>query len=306
MTTAQLCITPIGRHQASALRFPPSGPELHFYHANGFGARCYLPFLQHIAPRFSVSALNMRPLWPSKPDPERRIGWAQYGEDLIDWLDATASRPVLAVAHSMGAAATAMAAVKRPDLFSGLVLIEPSGVRRHLDITLRLLPYALRNRIGPARDLASRPSRWPDTDSLFHDFRAHRAYRRFSDPLLRQLVQALTDETANGRQLHYPLHWEAHNFATPAQILPTLRRLRVPTRIIAAKPSLFVDPAILDRLARLRPDITITSLPEHGHLLPLEAPVAAAQATLAALDSLGAMPHHTPAQTRPAGGALRT
>ncbi len=284
--TPQLSQTPISGHQATALRFPKTGSALHFYHANGFSARCYKPFLQEISTHYTVSALNMRPVWPSQPQPDRRIGWAQYGEDLIAWLDATADAPTLAVAHSMGAATTAMAAIKRPDLFRGLVLIEPAGISAQLDLFIRMIPYALRAQLGPAKDLTSRRSKWADADSLYDEFRSNRAYKRFSDDLLRQLVHAMTEETDAGRQLHFPLHWEAHNYVFPAQLLPTLRRLKVPTHIIAAKPSIFVDPAMLTRLGKMRPDIPVTHLPKHGHLLPLEAAGPAAQATLAALNDL--------------------
>ncbi|WP_372884873.1 alpha/beta fold hydrolase [Shimia sp.] len=284
--TAQLCLTPIGRHRASSLHYTPAGAPLHFYHANGFGAACYQPFLQRIAPHYTVSALDMRPLWPTAPQPDRRFGWAQYADDLIAWLDATATGPTLAVAHSMGAAATAMAALKRPDLFSGLVLIEPSGIPRRLVLMMRLLPYDVRLRLGPAKELHSRPGHWPDTDSLYREFRANRAYRRFSDDRLHQLVLALTEAGDMGRHLRFPLAWEAHNYASPAEILPVLKRLAVPTRIIAAKPSLFLDPAILARLQKARPDLPVTHLPEHGHLLPLEAPEVAADKVLAALGDL--------------------
>lgn len=284
--TPELRHTPLGPHRATSLHYPGSGPDVHFYHANGFGAACYQPFLSALAPHVTLSALNMRPLWPDAPAPVRQRGWEQYGDALIDWLEATQSAPVLAIAHSMGAATTAMAANKRPDLFHGLVLIEPAGVTHRLYRFMRLLPYRLRHRLDPAHSVFHRRNHWHDLDEIHAEFRAIRAYKRFDTNDLRDLVKALTIRDDTGLRLAFPPRWEAHNYVTPPHILPVLKRLSVPTRIIAAKPSIFVDPTILAGLRKARPDIPFSDLPEHGHLLPLEAPEAAASATLSALDAL--------------------
>ncbi|WP_299350377.1 alpha/beta hydrolase [uncultured Shimia sp.] len=284
--TPEIQKTPIGPFTATALRFPSNGAPVHFYHANGFGADCYTPFLTQVAPRCSLSALNMRPLWPDGPAPVPRRGWEQYGDDLIAWLEATQSEPVWAIGHSMGAATTAMAANKRPDLFRGLVLVEPAGVTYRLYRMFRLVPYRMRRRMDPAHSAFHRRSHWPTRTEALQEFRRVGAYKRFSDYDLKSLVEAVTVADNTGFRLAFPLDWEAHNYVMPPYILPTLKRLSVPTRIIAAKPSLFVDPSILKSLAKARPDIPITTLSEHGHLLPLEAPFPTADAVNAALDVL--------------------
>lgn len=273
---------------ATSLHFEGDGAPVHFYHANGFGAACYRPFLEQIAAAYSVSALNMRPLWPDAPAPNRRRGWEQYGDDLIEWVEATQDAPILAIAHSMGAATTAMAANKRPDLFAGLILIEPAGVTHRLYRFMRLLPYPLRRRLDPAHSVFHRRNHWHDLGELFTELRAIRAYKRFSDGDLRSLIDGMTTPDTSGYRLAFPPLWEAHNYVMPPYILPVLKRLSVPTRIIAAKPSLFVNPAILDGLRNARPDIPFIDLPDHGHLLPLEAPDATATAVLTALEDLQA------------------
>ncbi|WP_127112257.1 alpha/beta fold hydrolase [Shimia sediminis] len=278
--------TQIGPNKATSLQYAGTGPKVHFYHANGFGASCYQPYLATIAQHYSVSALNMRPLWPEISAPNPRRGWEQYGDDLIAWLEATQDAPILAIAHSMGAATTAMAANKRPDLFRGLVLVEPAGVTHRLYRLMRLLPYTLRRRLDPAHSVFHRRNHWHDLEELYRELRAIRAYKRFSDASLRDLVTAMTTADSSGFRLAFPPLWEAHNYVMPPRILPVLKRLSVPTHVIAAKPSVFVDPAILNSLRNERPDIRFTDLPAHGHLLPLEAPNSAATATLHALRRL--------------------
>lgn len=284
--TPEQILTPIGGHTALAYRFAANGAPLHFYHANGFGAQAYLPFLQDIIPHFSVSALNMRPLWPDGPAPRRRIGWRQYGDDLIDWLDATQSEPVIGVGHSMGAAATAFAANKRPDLFRALVLIEPAGAKWLDSMVLRALPYDLRKRMKLIRAASRDRHTWPNAEAMFAQMRPDRAYRRFDDPTLRHLIAATTRKTDDGITLIFPINWETHNILTAPHTLPDLTRLSVPTQIIAAKPGFFCAPEIMARLQARRPDIGFSHFPNHGHLMPLESSSDTAKATLAALSAL--------------------
>lgn len=262
------------------------GPKVAFHHATALGPRCYRPFLTQVAPGFDLAAPAMRPLWPNAPLPNPRLGWDQLADDLIDWIEATQSEPLLMIGHSIGAATTAMAAVKRPDLFKGLVLIEPSGVTARIHWLLKLVPYRLRQTTGPAAEVLRSPTHWPTLDAAFAEYRASRAYRRFDDATLRALIEALIVPDENGVKLEYPRHWEAHLYAHPPHILPTLKKITVPTQIIIGKPSLFMDPSIAQNLRKSRPDLPFTQLPDYGHLLPLEAPSEVAAATRTALAAL--------------------
>ncbi|WP_270730695.1 alpha/beta fold hydrolase [Shimia sp. Alg240-R146] len=273
---------------AAAWHSNTDGPKVVFHHATALGPRCYLPFITDVAQNVHVQALAMRPLWQNAPPPNRKRGWDQFADDMIAWIEATQDAPVLAVGHSIGAATTAMAAVKRPDLFKGLVLIEPSGVTKRIHLMLKMVPYRLRQTTGPAAEVLRGPTRWSNQEAAYADYRASRAYRRFDDATLTQLVEALTvaDEGSDGVKLEYPREWEAHLYATPPHILPTLKRIAVPTQIITGKPSLFMDPAIAKALQTARPDMGYTQLPDFGHLLPLEAPAIVGQATRDALNKL--------------------
>lgn len=271
---------------ATAWHNTSTGPAVVFHHATALGPRAYAPFLSEIGDAYHLKALAMRPLWQDAPPPNRRREWDLFADDLIAWIEATQDNPVLAMGHSIGAATTAMAAVKRPDLFKGLVLIEPSGVTRRIRLLLKLIPYRLRQTNGPAAEVLNGPTQWPSRDAAFAYYRASKAYRRFDDATLRSLIDALTVSTDTGIKLEYPRNWEAHLYATPPHILPTLKRLAVPTEVIIGKPSLFMDPSIARSLRASRPDITFQTLPDYGHLLPLEAPTQVAAAARSALDRL--------------------
>ncbi len=271
---------------ATAWQNASTGPAVVFHHATALGPRCYAPLLTELGNNYHLKALAMRPLWQDAPPPNPRREWDLFADDLIEWIEATQDTPVLAMGHSIGAATTAMAAVKRPELFKGLVLIEPAGVTRRIRVLLKLLPYRLRQTKGPAAEVLSGPTHWPDLPSAFAYYRASKAYRRFDDATLRNLIAALTVATDTGIKLEYPRNWEAHLYATPPHILPTLKRLSVPTEVIIGKPSLFMDPSIARNLRANRPDITFQTLRDYGHLLPLEAPTQVAAAARTALNRL--------------------
>ncbi len=278
--------TPLSGGTAASWHSDTSGPAVVFHHATALGPRCYQPFFEGLSQDCHLQALAMRPLWPDAPAPDRRRDWSVFADDLIEWIEATQDTPVMAMGHSIGAATTAMAAVKRPDLFKGLVLIEPSGVTRRIHTMLRLIPYRMRQTNGPAAEVLRGATHWPTLDDAFTEYRASKAYRRFDDATLRRLLEALTVPDGSGIALEYPRHWEAHLYATPPHILPVLKSLSVPTEIIHGKPSLFMDPTILQRLRKARPDMGYNGLPAYGHLLPLEAPEEVAAAARQALAKL--------------------
>ena len=263
-----------------------AGTPVVFHHATALGPRCYAPFFECLGDAHQIQALAMRPLWDQPPAPDRSRDWSLFADDLIAWIEATQTAPVLAMGHSIGAATTAMAAVKRPDLFKGLVLIEPSGVTRRIHLLLKMIPYRMRQTNGPAAEVLRGATQWPNLEAAFADYRTSKAYRRFDDATLRHLISALTVEDGGNVRLEYPRNWEAHLYATPPYILPVLKRLSLPTKVITGKPSLFMDPTITQALFRARPEMAFRTLPDYGHLLPLEAPAPVAAAANEALAAL--------------------
>lgn len=273
----------------------PTRPKLVFHHATAVGPRCYAPYLKALAKDYDVMALAMRPLWADAPPPDPKRGWDLFGDDLIHWIEATQEAPVLAVGHSIGAATLAMAARKRPELFRGLVLIEPSGATWRQALLLRSLPYALRLHLGPIKSALSTPTHWPSAEAAYAELRAGRAFRRFDDQALKSIVEGLLvnrHETVTQEitevALEYPRTWEAHLYATAPHTLPVMTGLTVPTEILRGRPSLYMGARTEAKLKAKRPDFRFTHLTAHGHMMPLEAPIPVAEATRAALARLSA------------------
>lgn len=115
----------------------------------------------------ALSALALRPTWPDCGLPPKRRDWQLYADDLILFIEQQYQAPVIGSGHSMGATCTILAAEKRPDLFSALVLIEPAMIARGLATLARLMPKVLMNRIEPAKSTLKKQDKWPSWEAFY-------------------------------------------------------------------------------------------------------------------------------------------
>ena len=99
-------------------------------HATGFHAHAYLPVAAALAPRFHTFAVDFRGHGDTPADPGWAVEWDGYGDDALGAAEAVAATPrpargLVGFGHSMGGTALLLAAHRRPELFSLLVLFEP-------------------------------------------------------------------------------------------------------------------------------------------------------------------------------------
>lgn len=259
--------------------FSGSGPLAHFYGANGFPTGIYAPFLSHLRRQLTLGALHMRDTWPGSHPPRFARTWELHADDLITHLDQTAPGPVVGIGHSMGACSTAIAAVRRPDLFTALVLIEPALVTP--PPLTHFLPMVLAQRFEPIYSTLRKPAHWPDAATFRAWVETARPYRRFAPEIITAMEQHMIRPAPNGGvELAFPPAWEAWNYLHASSVLPYLKRLTLPTLAIRAKPSRFSSADMWHEWAQAQPNLTIIDMPDHGHLTPMEAPIQTGQTIL--------------------------
>lgn len=254
--------------------FGGDGPVIHLAHANGFPPGSYRPLAETLTDRYHVVGLPARPLWPGSR-PESVPNWHPLADDLIRGLDDLGLQGIVGVGHSLGGVLTMWAAVRRPDLFRAVVLIEPvilpplvlRGIR-----LLRLL--GLQRRLPLVQGALHRRRTWPSRQACYEHYRSKPLFATWPETSLWAYVEAGTRERADGQvELVYPPEWEAHIFATvPADVWRAVPHLRRPALIIRGERSDTFRPESQARMERLLPQARFVVIPGAGHLVPMEHP----------------------------------
>src|SRR5258707_12837018 len=161
-------------------------PLVNLAYANGFPPQIYRAALEPLFKDYHVISLHARPLWgDSAPAPESLTSWEQLGDDLLAALDGFTDQPVIGIGHSVGGVATLFAAVKRPDRFSRLVLIEPTLLAPHLLWAMRLLESrGNRQRRGVVEGGLRRGHNSKKTDEAYPYFKRKKLFWRWAHGVL--------------------------------------------------------------------------------------------------------------------------
>ena len=288
------------RMDIPSLDFGSIGEELIFLHANGYPPGCYRPLLLRLAEDYHVTAMVQRPLWPDSK-PEDLDDWCPLTSDLLKFLDghqtnhfdfearhngpppptrlSVQHRPLVCVGHSMGGIALLRAALREPERFKAIVLLEPVlfppyfiafwNVMRRSKISQRFHPL-----IAGARQ---RRRQFDDLERLYNGYRRKSVFRYIDDDPLRIFVESIAcPKDEGGYQLCYSADWEIRIYLTgiwhDMDIWRGLPTLKVPTLIIRGAET----DTFLERTGRLvqrkQPQVKVEALEKSTHLVPLERP----------------------------------
>ena len=258
--------------------FGGNGPQLHLLHANGYPPGCYQPLIELCKQHYHVSAMHLRPLWP-RSNPTEIGAWQPLSDDFQLFLDEQKISPIIAVGHSMGAIISLRTALRRPDHFRALILIDPVLFSPGVIATYNLAKIiGLASRLHPLITAALKRRRFFSTrEDLFAAYRRKRVFRYLSDNSLKACIHGITQPSPKGGfELAYSPEWEARIYYTgiwrDMDLWWGLPSLKVPTLIIrGAETDTFLPPAAR-RIKHIRPETSIVSLEKSTHLVPLELP----------------------------------
>jgi pimeloyl-ACP methyl ester carboxylesterase len=258
--------------------FGGDGPQLHFLHANGYPPACYQPLLDLFKLNYRVSGMHLRPLWPGA-NPKEIGAWQPLTDDLIFFLKEQGITPLIGVGHSIGATVTLRTALRHPDQFRALILIDPVLFPPRFIATWNLvkavgLGYKLHPLIAGT---LKRRRQFDDLDQLFFSYRKKRIFRYFSDDSLHAYISGIVKPIKNGGyELIFSPEWEARIYYTGVwrdmDLWWGLPSLKIPTLIIrGSETDTFLHPAA-HRVMRIRPSTRIVTIERSTHLVPLEKP----------------------------------
>ncbi len=263
------------------VKFGGTGELIHFAHANGYPPACYRAFLEPLTTHYRVVGMEQRPLRPDS-NPADMTDWRVAADDLIAFLEQQNMEGVIGIGHSLGAVATMFAALKRPSLFTHLILIEP------VFLPIQFLQLAIDNpelaRLTPlVQGAMRRRNRWPTRQAAFDHFRPKTVFGRWSDEVMWDYVNnaLVAANDGEGFTLRFSREWEAQFYATPPlTVWQDIPRLQHPTLGIRAAETDTIFPDAWEMWQELQPKATFRQIEKAGHLLPMERPLLLADTIL--------------------------
>jgi pimeloyl-ACP methyl ester carboxylesterase len=232
-----------------------------------------------LAGRYRVSWIEAIGCDPHYPVTD---GWPRLVDQLLDALHARArGEAVIGVGHSLGGYLTFLAAVRRPEQFRAIVLLDAPIIGAFRGGVLAAVKrLGLVDRVTPAGASRDRRSVWAGREEAKAHFRTRRLFRHFDARCLDDYVRhGLVEDGHGGLRLLIDPGLEAQIYRTfPHGIARLLPALRVPAGFIGGTHS---DVVRRFGLAPMRGRFAMRSI-AGGHLFPLERPLEAA----AAIESL--------------------
>ena len=248
------------------------GPIFHFSHANGYPPLAYRALLQAFQADHEVIASLHRPIWDTPPETSEMKSWRPLGEDLLLLLKQL-GRPNISVGHSMGAAAIVMAAVKHPELFRSIVLIEPVIMSRRYFYFLKLFRGLAKRKVPLIRKTLDRMESWATREEVYKHFRPKMVFKKVSDAVLWDYVNYGTAAREDGTvRLVYSKEWEAHCYLVAQSIWSLLPKVKVPLLAIRGRDSNTLSEKSWIKWKAMSPQHDYREIDNAGHLVPMEQP----------------------------------
>jgi len=226
----------------------------------------------YLEPGFEIHYVNTIGHDPRYPVTD---SWPHLVSELIGQVERH-REPVLGVGHSLGGHLTTLAALRRPDLFRAIILLDSpilGGWRGALfNIVKR---FGLADRVTPAGATRERRAVWPSSQEAYAHFRDKAAFRDFDPECLHDYATLGTRPDPGGVRLVFDPEVEYRIYrAFPHALAKELPALRVPGGLICGRGSADVRQFGLATTRRYFRVVCV----EGGHLFPFEHPEAAARA----------------------------
>lgn len=261
--------TDIGRF----IDFGGKGSTVHFSHANGFHPQSYRKLFDLLQTDHRVVASLHRPIWNSAEKMEDVSSWHVLAEDLISFLDSRVNEKVHGAGHSLGAVITLLAAIKRPDLFKSVILIEPVFMPTRILLLFNSLPLFFKRKIPIIKKALHRTDTWDSRTDAFEYHRSKRVFQGVDDDVLWDYINSGTKKNREHKfTLSYSKQWEVHCFLLLLNLWPLISKCSVPVLGIRGEHSDVLLPSAWQRWKELTPTNQFVEVPDSSHLLPFEKP----------------------------------
>lgn len=250
---------------------------INFAHANGFPASSYQTLFNYLPSHINVIALDQY-----GHDPKRPINhnWQAQVEELIVYVESQQidNIKVIAAGHSFGGVISFIACCQRPDLFSGLVMLDPpvlTGLDAFALKVLKKTPWI--DKFSPAGKAKNRRKKWPLGTDIAAMFARRSLFRDFDARCLHDYIQHGIIEQNGQLTLVFDAKVETDIFRhLPSHLSRYKNKLTVPATLIYGDKTEVFPKRIFKQFVNFNPHIKLQTT-SGGHMFPLEHPEEAAR-----------------------------
>jgi len=242
---------------------------INFVHANGFPAASYQTFFHYFSKDYRLTA---NPQYGHNPKYPLDNNWKNLVQELIDYIRQQ-GEPVVCLGHSFGGVLSYMAACQQPQLFKGLIMLDPPVMTGPLAKLMGLLKHTpLIDKVTPAGKAEIRRNNWPAGSNMVNQFANRKLFRHFDKRCLEDYARHCVTERNQRLELNFSPEIEAGIFRSlPTDLSRYKNKLTVPAALIYGEKSDLYPHYIFKRFARTN-NIQIKRIAKAGHMFPLERP----------------------------------
>ena len=240
--------------------------KVFFAHANGFPAEVYKDLFKRL-PQLDISYISK--LGHGKYT--ITSSWKDLVPEIIDYFEANYSEPVWAIGHSFGAVVLAFAAEQRPDLFKGLIMMDPPVLSRKIRWAMAISQIlGISHKIMPlAKKAAKRSDHFPSKAFLAEKLRNKFLFKNFSDASFNNYIQYGWENSENGVKLSFNKDFETKIFALTYPFYSSIK-LSIPSYYLYATDGEIANTRNIDSITHLFPKTKFIEIEGGGHLFPFE------------------------------------
>lgn len=279
----------IGDVELSVYEWQGEGDPVLLLHATGFHSRCWNQVVKQLPGRH-IYAVDLR--FHGHSGDEGEVDWNVLSQDIVLLIEQLDLNNLVGVGHSIGGHLIARAAVRVPQRFKQLLLIDPVIVSPQDYVQFLEQTAAFSATDHP---VSRRRNQWRDAQEMFQRFKDREPFNSWQPEVLRDYCDyALHPSSEEGyRQLLCDPINEASVYISQSGnevIHEELPRLQTPVTLMRAK---FTGTSITDlaasptwpELASVIPDCREIYLPQMNHFIPMQDPALVARHIQDALHS---------------------
>lgn len=245
-----------------------------FLHANSFSAEMYEGFLSPLFSDHEVLAPDLpghgRSFWPG-----RIQSWESLADYYLEKLDLdNMKQPLIGMGHSIGGIAILFMALKRPDLFSRIVLLDPVLAPKRFLVIMRVFNFFSIAHLNPMSQKAKKRRQVFESRQKAYDlYQKKSVFSRWQPFFLQAYVDTcLREEESGSVRLSCSPELESSIYQSiPLHAWSLPKRVSTPALYLIGENSDTVNPRGVKRLKNLKNHSQL-KLVKGGHLFPFETP----------------------------------